>query len=220
MERVGLGADIRALRIPSPFNYAEIAQFEVPKMDSDPREFDAHCDEVANMLPDLMASDVSALVLFTSWRQLNAVVKMLPDKLRDGLLIQGEAAKQVLIRDHRERVDAGEPSYLLGLASFSEGLDLPDDYCRHVIIVKLPFAVPDDPIDQAMAEWAEARGRNPFYEISVPDAALKLVQACGRLIRHENDHGKISMLDRRIVTQRYGQAILQSLPPFKMQLNG
>jgi len=220
MERVGLGADIRALRIPSPFNYAEIAQFEVPKMDSDPREFDAHCGEVANMLPDLMASDVSALVLFTSWRQLNAVVKMLPDKLRDGLLIQGEAAKQVLIRDHRERVDAGEPSYLLGLASFSEGLDLPDDYCRHVIIVKLPFAVPDDPIDQAMAEWAEARGRNPFYEISVPDAALKLVQACGRLIRHENDHGKISMLDRRIVTQRYGQAILQSLPPFKMQLNG
>lgn len=220
MERAGLSSEIHTLRIPSPFNYPEIARFEVPKMNTDPREFDAHCDEVAGLLPDLMTSDVSALVLFTSWRQLNAVVKMLPDNLREGLLIQGEAAKQVLIRDHRARIDDGESSFLLGLASFSEGLDLPDDYCRHVIIVKLQFAVPDDPIDQAMAEWAEARGRNPFYEISVPDAALKLVQACGRLIRHENDYGKISMLDKRIVTQRYGQAILQSLPPFKMELNG
>ena len=74
------------------------------------------------------------------------------------------------------------------------------------------------PIDQAMAEWAEARGRNAFYEISVPDAALKLVQACGRLIRHENDHGAITMLDKRIVTKRYGQALLDSLPPFNFQL--
>ena len=123
-----------------------------------------------------------------------------------------------MIRDHKQRIDDGEPSYLLGLASFSEGLDLPDDYCRHVIIVKLPFAVPDDPIDQAMAEWAEARGRNAFYEISVPDAALKLVQACGRLIRHENDHGRITMLDKRIVTKRYGQALLDSLPPYKLLL--
>ncbi len=97
---------------------------------------------------------------------------------------------------------------------------MPDDYCRHVIIVKLPFAVPDDPVDQAMAEWAEARGRNAFYEISVPDAALKLVQACGRLIRHENDHGRITMLDKRIVTKRYGQALLDSLPPFNFQLDG
>jgi ATP-dependent DNA helicase DinG len=218
-ERVGLNPEVPALRIPSPFNYPEIARFEVPKMTSDPREFEAHSEEVAALLPNLIAEDVSALVLFTSWRQLNAVVKLLPDELRDRLLIQGEAAKQVLIRDHRQRVDDGEQSVLLGLASFSEGLDLPDDYCRHVIIVKLPFAVPDDPIDQAMAEWAEARGRNAFYEISVPDAALKLVQACGRLIRHENDHGRISMLDKRIVTQRYGKAILQSLPPFKMELN-
>jgi len=107
---------------------------------------------------------------------------------------------------------------LMGLASFSEGLDLPDDYCRHVIIAKLPFAVPDDPVDQAIAEWAEARGRNAFYDISVPDAALKLIQACGRLIRHEHDYGRITMLDKRIVTQRYGKALLESLPPYKLEL--
>ena len=158
------------------------------------------------------------MVLFTSWRQLNAVTRALPDALSSELLIQGEGAKQVLLRTHKERIDAGDPSYLVGVASFSEGLDLPDDYCRHVIIVKLPFAVPDDPIDQAIAEWAEARGRNAFYEISVPDAALKLVQACGRLIRHEGDFGRITMLDNRIVTKRYGQALLESLPPYRLQL--
>jgi len=217
-ERTGLDADVLRARIASPFDFPNIATFTVPEMDSDPRDFDAHTDEVTRLLPELMEQEISALVLFTSWRQLNAVVKNLPKDLNERLFVQGEAAKQVLIRDHRKRIDAGEPSYLIGLASFSEGLDLPDAYCRHVIIVKLPFAVPDDPVDQAMAEWAEARGRNAFYEISVPDAALKLVQACGRLIRHENDRGRITMLDKRIVTKRYGKALIESLPPYRLQL--
>ncbi|XOV82990.1 MAG: ATP-dependent DNA helicase DinG [bacterium] len=219
-ERTGLTADIMRTRIVSPFNYPEIARFVVPPMRSEPRDFDAHTDEVVSMLPELLAQQISALVLFTSWRQLNAVVKALPRHLDEQMFVQGEGAKQVLLAEHRKRVDAGLSSYLFGLASFSEGLDLPDDYCRHVIIVKLPFAVPDDPVDQAMAEWAEARGRNAFYDISVPDAALKLVQACGRLIRHENDHGIITMLDKRIVTKRYGKALLDSLPPYQFQLAG
>jgi ATP-dependent DNA helicase DinG len=218
MERSGLGPNVSPVRIQSPFNYPEIASFHVPKMDSDPRDFDAHSEEVVKLLPELIAKEKSALVLFTSWRQLNAVVKALPGKLTDQLLVQGEGSKQVLIQTHRERIDDGEPSCLVGLASFSEGLDLPGDYCRHVILIKLPFAVPDDPIDQAIAEWAEARGRNAFYEISVPDAALKLIQACGRLIRHENDYGRITMLDKRIVTQRYGRALLESLPPYRLEL--
>ena len=218
MERSGLEGDVTQVKIPSPFNFPQIATFRVPSMQSDPREFDAHSAEVAQLLPELLQQERSALVLFTSWRQLNAVTRALPDALSSELLIQGEGAKQVLLRTHKERIDAGDPSYLVGVASFSEGLDLPDDYCRHVIIVKLPFAVPDDPIDQAIAEWAEARGRNAFYEISVPDAALKLVQACGRLIRHEGDFGRITMLDNRIVTKRYGQALLESLPPYRLQL--
>jgi ATP-dependent DNA helicase DinG len=98
-------------------------------------------------------------------------------------------------------------------------VDLPDDLCRHVIIVKLPFSVPDDPLDQAMAEWAEAQGRNPFYELAVPDAALKLVQACGRLIRHEGDWGRITLLDKRIVSKRYGRDLLASLPPYRLELS-
>ena len=218
IERVGLPAEVPTLVIASPFNYPEIATFHVPSMQSDPRDFEAHSAEITELLPELLKREESALVLFTSWRQLNAVVKALPDKLSDGLLVQGDGSKQALIVEHKRRVDAKEGSYLFGLASFSEGLDLPGAYCRHVIIVKLPFAVPDDPIDQAIAEWAEARGRNAFYEISVPDAALKLVQACGRLIRHEKDFGTITMLDKRIVTQRYGRALIESLPPFRLDL--
>ena len=219
-ERTGLHDDVLRVRIPSPFDFPNIATFTVPPMESDPRDIDAHTAEVVRLLPELMAQEISALVLFTSWRQLNAVVKALPESLNEQIHVQGEAAKQVLLNAHRERIDAGKSSCLMGVASFSEGLDLPDAYCRHVIVVKLPFAVPDDPVDQAMAEWAEARGRNAFYELSVPDAALKLIQACGRLIRHENDYGRITMLDKRIVTQRYGQALLDSLPPYRRELSG
>ena len=101
------------------------------------------------------------------------MVAGLPKPLAEGLLVQGEGSKQALLVEHRRRIDEGQSSYLFGVASFSEGPDLPGDHCRHVVIIKLPFAVPDDLIDQAIAEWAEAQGRNPFYEISVPDASLK-----------------------------------------------
>src|SRR5690606_37754113 len=94
-------------------------------------------------------------------------------------------------------------------------VDLPGNYCTHVIIAKLPFAVPDDPIEAALSEWIESRGGNAFMELTVPDASLKLIQACGRLLRTETDKGKISLLDRRIISKRYGKAILNSLPPFR-----
>ena len=110
-------------------------------MRSDPRDFDAHSEEVTRLLPELLNRERSALVLFTSWRQLNAVTKALPEHVADGLLVQGDGSKQALILEHRRRIDEGERSHLVGLASFSEGLDLPGDYCRHVVIVKLPVGL-------------------------------------------------------------------------------
>jgi ATP-dependent DNA helicase DinG len=107
---------------------------------------------------------------------------------------------------------------IFGLASFAEGIDLPGGYCMHVVIAKLPFAVPDDPVEAALAEWVESRGGNPFMEISVPDAALRLVQASGRLLRTEEDTGRITLLDRRVVTRQYGRRILDSLPPFRREV--
>ncbi|MCP5181597.1 MAG: ATP-dependent DNA helicase DinG [Pseudomonadales bacterium] len=219
LERAGLDSTAATLCIPSPFDYPNLVTFRVPAMQADPRQADAHNIEIAGMLPALLEQERSALVLFASWRQMRRVLELLPARLAGRLHVQGAASKQALLDAHRQRVDDGQPSYLLGLASFAEGLDLPDDYCRHVIIAKLPFAVPDDPVDQAAAEWAEFNGRNPFMEISVPDAAVKLVQACGRLVRHEKDHGRITLLDRRIVTQRYGALLLRSLPPYQREFD-
>ena len=216
-ERAGLG-ETQGVKISSPFDYPNIAVLSVPQMDTDPKNVEAHTAEVASLLPELLAQEPSALVLFTSWRQLNEVRDTLADPtVTQAAQFQGERSKQAMLKRHQRRVDAGEPSYLMGLASFAEGVDLPGDYCRHVIVVKLPFSVPDDPLDQAIAELAESQGRNPFMEITVPDAALKLVQACGRLIRDDDDHGRITLLDKRVLTKRYGRALLDSLPPFRRE---
>jgi len=217
VESAGIGDDARASRIPSPFDFPRIATFSVPTMRVDPSDSAAHTEEVASRLPQLLGMERSALVLFTSWRQFDAVVDSLPEALRELCHLQGEGSKQRLLGDHRKAIDQGRRSYLFGLASFAEGVDLPGDYCRHVIIAKIPFAVPDDPVDEALSEWLVAQGRNPFLELSLPDASLRLVQACGRLIRNETDGGRITLLDRRIVTRRYGASLLESLPPYHLE---
>ncbi|MXY04498.1 MAG: ATP-dependent DNA helicase DinG [Gammaproteobacteria bacterium] len=219
-ERAGL-EEARGVSISSPFDYPSIAVLSVPQMDADPKDVAGHTAEVAGLLPELLTLEPSALVLFTSWRQMNQVRDALTGHaVMDAAQFQGERSKQAMLKRHLRRVDGGEPSYLMGLASFAEGVDLPGDYCRHVIVVKLPFAVPDDPVDQAIAELAQSQGRNPFMEITVPDAALKLVQACGRLIRDDSDHGRITLLDKRVLTKRYGRALLDSLPPFRREFGG
>ena len=216
IEKAGLPEDTDRRFVPSPFDFARLAAFHVPAMTTDPRDAAGHTEEITRLLPELLALEQSALVLFSSWRQLRGVCEALPRETAEHCRVQGARSKQALLEAHRAAVDAGEPSYLLGLASFAEGIDLPNDYCRHVVIAKLPFSVPEDPVDQAFGEWLESQGRNPFFEVAVPDAAMRLVQACGRLIRHEEDHGRITLLDRRIVTARYGSALLQSLPPYRL----
>ena len=218
MASAGITAEARQLRIPSPFDFPRIAVFSVPPMRSEPPDAEQHTEELAALLPDLLVMEPSALALFTSWRQFNAVVDSLPADVRDRCQVQDTASKQQLLNDHRQAIDAGEPSYLFGLASFAEGVDLPGDYCRHVILAKLPFAAPDNPVDQALSEWLQGQGRNAFMELALPEASLRLVQACGRLVRHETDGGRITLLDRRIVTKRYGEALLESLPPYRLEI--
>ncbi len=140
--------------------------------------------------------------------------------LRHQILVQDHMSKSQLLETHRNNIDQRLPSAIFGLASFFEGIDLPGNYCSHVVIAKLPFAVPDDPIAAAHSELLQAQGRDPFMEISVPDAAQKLVQASGRLQRTEDDEGRISLLDRRVLTRRYGKAILNTLPAFTFDLKG
>jgi len=203
--------------VTSPFNYAN-ATFSVPAMDCDPSDAPAHTSALIEMLPSILDHDEGSLVLFSSRRQMLEVYQGVTGEFGGRILMQGDYSKQEILRRHKEAIDDDQGSVIFGLASFAEGVDLPGDYCRHVVIAKIPFAVPDSPLEAALAEWVEAQGRNAFMEISVPDAALRLVQASGRLLRTEQDTGRITLMDRRILTKRYGRAILDSLPPFQLRL--
>ena len=211
----GLPADAQAVRLASPFDYARQGELVIPFMRFDGGARDEHTDELVARMPGLLDIAPATLVLFTSWRQMNAVYLALPKRLERIVLRQGDLSRGEILRRHHAAIDASAPSAIFGLASFAEGIDLPGAYCTHVIIAKLPFPVPDDPLFQGLSEWLASQGRDSFNEVSVPHAALRLVQACGRLIRNESDHGRVTLLDRRIVTKRYGRQILESLPPFQ-----
>jgi len=212
--RVGTPADSNYQIVPSPFDYKR-ATLSVPAQAFDAGNAEVHTAEIIENLPNLLDASEGSLVLFASRRQLNEVYEGLPDFWQEKILLQDDRSKQETLAEHRRRIDDGNGSVIFGLASFSEGVDLPGKYCSHVVIAKIPFSVPNDPIESALSEWIKDRGGNPFMEISVPDASLKLIQACGRLLRSEEDSGLISILDNRLSTRRYGKAILDSLPPFQ-----
>ena len=215
-ERAGLANRYRYQALPSPFDYAN-AVLRVPAEATDPSDRDAHENAIVRFVSQL-GEEEAVLVLFSSRAQLRAVEKALPAAAKERILAQDALPKRELIERHRAAVDSGKGSVIFGLASFAEGIDLPGDYLTHVVITRLPFAVPDDPVGATLAEWIESQGGNPFMRISVPDASIKLVQACGRLIRKENDRGVITLLDRRVITRRYGQALLDALPPFRRDI--
>jgi ATP-dependent DNA helicase DinG len=156
----------------------------------------------------------STLMLFTSNKQMQAVYDALCDHYH--INMQGQAPKNTLIENHKARRDEGNGSLLMGLDSFGEGLNLSGNYCTHVIIAKLPFPVPSSPVEQAQSEYLESIGGNPFMEISVPLTSAKLTQWVGRLLRTEDDCGKISILDYRLNAKRYGKQMLSALPPFSV----
>jgi ATP-dependent DNA helicase DinG len=152
------------------------------------------------------------LVLFTSYGALNRAVDALAEPLRAmnlTVLRQGEANRHVLLRRFIDTPRA----VLFATDSFWEGIDVPGDALRCVIITRLPFRVPTEPIEQARVEAIEQRGGNPFNEHTVPQAVIKLKQGFGRLIRTRTDRGAVVLLDSRVVHKRYGGTFLRSLPP-------
>lgn len=218
VHRVGIGDDNRFTALLSPFNHAQQGTLHIPVMQNDPRSADEHNEEVASLLPGLLKGATGGLVLFASWRQMYRVSEQLPGEFMDNVMSQGTLGKAEIVARHKELVDHGQPSVIFGLASFAEGIDLPGQYCDYVVIVKIPFAVPDDPVGATLSEWIEDNGGNSFQEIMIPDAALRMIQACGRLLRTESDKGTIAILDRRLVTQRYGNLLLDALPPFRRDI--
>ncbi|MFL0811511.1 MAG: ATP-dependent DNA helicase DinG [Agarilytica sp.] len=212
--RAGTSENSNYKVMPSPFNFGEAARLNIPDDAVEANKSDAHTESVIDLLPDIIDVKKGTLVLFSSRRQMMEVYDELPSELHNKILMQGIESKQALVEKHRKAIDAGRGSIIFGLASFAEGVDLPGDYCSHVIIAKIPFSVPDDPLEAALSEWIEARGGNSFMQISVPDASMRLIQACGRLLRTETDTGDITILDKRLISKRYGKALLDALPPF------
>ena len=208
---------VKYLKVPSPFDYPNQATLHIPTAQIEPtdKEFSDH---LAKVLPEHLKKLQANLVLFASYWQMDHVVKALRAKNLD-ILVQGEMSREALLKQHIKNIDAGKGSILFGTQSLSEGLDLPGKYLENLVITKIPFAVPTSPIEEAQAEFVQSKGGNPFLSITVPDAAKKLVQSCGRLLRKENDQGRITILDRRLVTKRYGKAMLDTLPPFKRQID-
>ncbi|HTC28854.1 ATP-dependent DNA helicase DinG [Dyella sp.] len=214
-DAVGLPDDAITISLPSPFDLSAQARLEVPALSALPDEREQHAQAVTDWLAEHLDWDAGNLVLFTSRAKLERVLQRLPiDKVRK-VRAQGSLGKTQLIAEHVAAVESGKGSTLFGLASFGEGLDLPGKLCETVVITQLPFAVPTDPVGATYAEWLESRGRNPFLEVSVPEATRLLTQYCGRLIRSETDRGRIVLLDRRVVTRHYGSQMLKALPPFQ-----
>lgn len=210
--RVGL-PEAEAKQFGSPFDYQHQALLYLPRkldMPSTPQ----HTQQVVEAaLPVIAASGGRAFLLFTSYRALREAAQRLRTLWGDTapypLLVQGEAPRDVLLQRFREYGNA----VLLGTGSFWEGVDVKGHALCVVVIDKLPFAVPDEPLIKARLAAIEQRGGNPFMEEQVPQAVMTLKQGVGRLIRDRSDFGVIMLCDRRLTTRSYGKVFLDSLPP-------
>ncbi|MEZ9649086.1 ATP-dependent DNA helicase DinG [Vibrio lentus] len=208
---------VQFLALASPFDYQNQAELIVPAMKYEPQapQFTEYLIEI---LPKVIENNKANLVLFSSYWQMNKVAETLATdfvKKSWALQVQGDTSRTEILKKHKKLIDQGKTSVLFGTGSFSEGLDLPGELLENLVITKIPFGVPTSPVEQAHSEYIESRGGNPFMQITVPEASKKLIQSVGRLLRKERDSGKVTILDRRIVTKRYGKSLLDSLPPFK-----
>ncbi|MEW5862244.1 MAG: ATP-dependent DNA helicase [Pseudomonadota bacterium] len=198
---------------PSPFDYARQALLYVPQgLPPDPND-PAFTSAVVNAaLPVLAASGGRAFLLFTTLRALRRAHELLEGRIEYPLLVQGTGSRSELLARFRRLGNA----VLLGAASFWEGVDVPGDALSVVLIDKLPFAPPDDPVLAARIEAMRAEGANPFLDVQLPRAVLALKQGAGRLIRGENDRGVLVLCDPRLIHRPYGRGILASLPPMRL----
>ena len=200
------------LLLPSPFHYQEQALLYVPKGMPEPiaPEFvDRAAEEVVRLVE---LSRGRAFVLFTSHANMDAVAERIAGRVPYPILIQGEAPKAQLLDTFR----ATPHAVLLATTSFWQGVDVAGEQLSCVIMDKLPFASPGDPVMAARIERLKNRGQNPFGEYQVPVAVLMLKQGLGRLIRSASDYGILAVLDSRLLRKSYGRRFLESLPPARL----
>ncbi len=192
----------------SPFDYQQQSLLFLPDTLPEPASFDYTEKLIQQAIPVLQASKGRAFLLFTSYRALNDAAKLLQRKVEYPILIQGSLPKHQLLEKFRELGNA----ILLGTSSFWEGVDVRGEALSCVIIDKLPFASPGDPVMQARLEGIRKQGGNPFMDYQLPQAVISLKQGAGRLIRDMKDYGVLMIGDNRLKTKPYGKVFIESLP--------
>jgi ATP-dependent DNA helicase DinG len=226
LHKLGLNLlhDVITLKLPTSFEYDKQAQIVVPRFKFAPDY--ATRDEFTNELSQYLIKTLNytdgfgTLVLFFNRNQLIETHKMLPKGMQRNILLQTDfMSTQRLLNEHKKNIDEGRPSIIFGLNSFAEGVDLPSLYCIHVIITKLPFETHKNPQSMVEEYWVKYEKGNYFFEISMPETCIRLIQAAGRLIRDENDYGQLSICDNRLVTKNYGKLLLDALPRFNRKYN-
>ncbi len=209
---LGVPAGSRELLLRSPFSYERQAIAYIPSRFPAPND-GAFCARMAAEAAEIIEKTRGrALFLFTSYRNMHEVHKLFEGKISFPLLIQGQKTKRALLQEFKDKVD----SVLLATSSFWQGIDVPGEALSCLIIDKLPFEVPDDPVIAARLDRISRSGGNAFYQYQVPRAAIQLKQGIGRLIRSSRDRGVIAVFDIRMLTKSYGQVFVKSLPPCRV----
>lgn len=218
-ESIGLDEETLDKVIHSPFNYDKQMKVYIPSDIPAPSDKN-FTDEIAEFLKAmLIKSKGKTFVLFTSYSTLNYMYYMLRDELEANgieLFIHGKAPRTQLINMYIN----GRNPVLFGTDSFWEGVDIKGKQLSSVIIVKIPFKVPSDPVTEAIIEHITAQGKNSFTEYQVPEAVIKFKQGIGRLIRSKSDSGTITILDNRIINKKYGRYFIESIPTKNINVIG